>query len=251
MKIIKTGIIIIFLFLIQSFAYGQANESIKSEIESLHDGILKYYTADFSKITPADLRDIAILESYLNALPLLNDRESNFLFRVLGVMKQYRERKMNTEIQTIGDIDGNGEKDIINSHVFEKHGVIMVESSWKKDHKALWHYTLKNPYSWIGPSQIFQYGRRDIWVIFTIAISDAVPKLIKPFYEIAAQDTQDILISQGIEEIAKIGFKTTAGEYRAYVKSFKGLILEYGDPESRSLDIWYKPAKRFIPYYRP
>ena len=142
-------------------------------------------------------------------------------------------------------------KDLISSHIYEKDGEILVESSWQKDARVRWRHILKNPYLWVGPSDLFQYDTRDLWVVFTIALNDGVPKLVKPF--LGDAELRDRIVEQDIKNLAKTGIKITREGYRKYLNSFKGLILQYGDPEMGGgyLDIWYEPAQRFIPYYRP
>jgi hypothetical protein len=229
---------------------SNAQESIRKDIESLREHILSNSKTESALINDADSRDLAVLGSYMKAFQSFDSREQEFLSTVLPVIKRFRGKALDTQAVAHGDIDGDGEKDLIESHIFETNGVIHVESCWRKNEKVLWSYNLENPYLWIGPSELFQYDTRDIWVVFTIAITSALPKLhsISDF-----KISKERIISDGIRGLVENGFKITREEYRKYLESFKGLILQYGEPELGGgfLYIWYEPAKRFIPYYSP
>jgi hypothetical protein len=111
----------------------------------------------------------------------------------------------------------------------------------------LWSKTVKNPYTWIGESTLFQYDTRDKWVIFTIGIYQALPEIqnIK-----GNEDLLEMAVENGLENLKTIGISTSREDYKTYLLNYKRDLIIFGEPVSRDgMFIWYKPAKRFLLYY--
>jgi hypothetical protein len=237
-----------FILIIFGFQYSYAVGFLENEINLLQKEILKNQELIKSSSSDSDVRDLKILKTYSEALHSLTDDEKTFLEKVIRTIKEYRGKPIIAEKTTSGDVDGDGVNDEIISRVYEENGSIKGESVWKKDKMVLWQYTIENPYLYISPSKLFEFGTRDIWVIFTISIDEAIPKLIEPFHN----DDPTYFVELGIDALNKKGIKTSKEQYGNYLKNFKGKMLQYGEPESGGeLDIWYPPAKQFIQYYTP
>jgi hypothetical protein len=241
---------LISLFIILIVPYSYAGSSVHNEIKLAKEEILNRQQLQDSIANNTVSEDLRLLQVYSQALPSLNAHEKAFLLKVVGLIREFSGKSLITEKATIGDIDGDGEKDEIKSRIYEQNGVIKVESTWKKDKEILWQYTIENPYLWIGPSELFQYDTRNIWVIFTIAVNKAVPKLLDPSH---TGNMKKMIVLQGIKALENIGIKSTKEQYSKYLGNFTGKLLQYGEPERGGghVDIWYHPAKQFIPYYRP
>ena len=213
-KLKISSLISLFIILIASYSY--AGSSVHNEIKLAQEEILNRQQLKGSNANYPVSEDLRLLQTYSQALPSLNAQEKAFLLKVVSLIREFSGKSLITEKATIGDIDGDGENDKIKSRIYEQNGIIKVESIWKKNQTVLWKYTIENPYLWIGTSDLFQYDTRDIWVVFAIAVNEAVPKLIEPFH---IDNMKEMIVLQGIKTLNDVGIKTTKEQYENYLKN--------------------------------
>jgi hypothetical protein len=200
-----------------------------------------------SLLTKEDLRDIKIIKNYENNYLSLNVDEIKFLRNTVDLIKQLRNGEIDTVFKTIGKINNDAVFDTVFTHIYCKDDSIFIDYEWKNKNKLNWKFTYSNPYMWISESELFQYGRRDIWIIFTIAVQHSVFKFI------IHEENQDLKweVITGSSYFKDIGYKISESDYKNYLKGFKGQVVIYGQDEGGgNLDIWFEPLKKFIPYYR-
>ncbi|MGD1835389.1 MAG: YARHG domain-containing protein [Nitrososphaeraceae archaeon] len=174
-------------------------------------------------------------------------RTKEFSETLLKTIQQFENKKADTTILTIKNIDGKNGLDTLFTNISYYNGHVAVKSYWKKNGKILWNEKLDNPYLWISENEEYQYDSRNPWVTFTIGVYHAVPELQPIEYYTAINYKTAI-------EMAKSWFGNTKGfneiEYLTYLKNYKGQILLSGDPEiAYELLIWYEPLQTFIRFY--
>lgn len=176
-------------------------------------------------------------------------RTKEFTEILLKTIEQFKNRKADTTILTIADIDGINGLDTLFTNISFCNGNVSVKSYWKKNNKTLWHETLENPYLWVSENEEYQYDTRNHWVTFTIGIYHSIPKL-QPmdYYSAINYETAVQMAKSWFEN--KENFNET--EYLEYLKNYKGQIILSGQPEiAHELQIWYEPKQTFIRFYAP
>lgn len=172
-----------------------------------------------------------------------------FSENLLKTIRQFENRKADTTILTIKNIDGKNGLDSLFTNISFCHGQVTVESYWKRNDRILWHEILDNPYLWISENEEYQYDTRNPWVTFTIGIYHAVPEL-QPMEHYSAINYETAIQMAKSWFGNKEDFNET--EYLEYLKNYKGQILLSGQPEiAHELLIWYEPLQTFIRFYAP
>jgi hypothetical protein len=200
----------------------------------------------FSKSIDSNI-DTVLINKYQGQLRTANGTEKEFILQLIHTIKIFELKKLDTTILQIGHFDAIGAIDSIRTRIFEKHDTIYVSSEWRKNGTILWHKQIKNPYTWISESKLFQYDTRDKWVTFTIGIYQALPEIsnIKEH-----QDLRELGFENGLENLKSLGINIKMEEYKNYILNYHGDLITFGDPVARDgMFIWYKPAKRFLLYY--
>lgn len=173
-----------------------------------------------------------------------------FTERLISTIKNFKNRKADTTVIEIGNIDNIGELDTITNRIYYYNGDVWVNSSWTKNGIKMWEEKLKNPYLWIGDSEEFQFDTRKPWVTFTIGIYYAIPELknIDSYSHI----DRKMILQIGESWCKRKNIKISESEYSKYLDNFNGDIIAHGDPEIRhELLIWYAPIKDFLLFYAP
>jgi hypothetical protein len=187
------------------------------------------------------------IESYKK---LENTSNKEFIDRLLKTISNFEDKKADTTILQICNIDNLGKLDTIKNRIYFKNNEVVVNSSWTKSGQKLWEYEIKNPYLWIDGSDEFQYDTRKPWVTFTIGIYYAIPE-IENIDHYSHIDTQWAL-QTGLDWAKSKNLIISNENYAKYLKDFKGDIIAFGDPENRDgLFIWYEPIKDFSLFYAP
>lgn len=191
----------------------------------------------------------ALLKKYQEAC--LHDTASydkQFVSNFLDIIKKFNGKKLDTTILTIGNLDGDLDRDTIFSRVYYDSGSIYVDAKWMKNHHVLWEDKYADPYTELD-ADLFD-STRPTWVCFAIGIIYGAPD-----FQTRKQVDSGVLslvIDQGVDDLKGAGIHMDKEQYMAYLQDFKGDLLAYGQPESREgLSIWYKPAERMITYYHP
>ena len=200
----------------------------------------------FSKSIDSNI-DSALINKYQEQLRKSTGTEKEFILQLLHTIKIFELKKLDTTILQIGHFDAINVQDTIRTRIYEKSDTIYVYSEWRKNETTLWHKEIKNPYTWISESKLFQYDTRDKWVTFTIGIYQAVPEInnIKEY-----QDLKELAFENGLENLKSIGIIIKMEEYKNYILNYQGDLITYGEPVARDgMFIWYKPAKRFLLHY--
>lgn len=198
--------------------------------------------------------DKKLLDTYVAAYQ--NDtiaEEKKYFSKLLHIINEFNGKKLDTTLLTIGNIDGDIEKDTIFSRVYYNSNRIYVNSKWLKNNKVIWNYKYANPYLSFN-SALLNYDTRSIWTIFAVGILYGTPAINarKEFDEHVDSSVQNYVYDYGVADLKKAGAKINKEEYKTYLQNFKGELLEFGEPETREgLFIWYQPAKRIITYYQP
>jgi hypothetical protein len=193
--------------------------------------------------------DTILLKKYL--VTFQNDTISSekiFVSKLLNIIKDFSGRTLDTTLLTVGNIDGGDARDTIFSRVYYDSDSIFVDSKWVKNNNIVWDYRYANPY-YSFDSDLFNYGTRSIWAIFTVGILYGIPE-IHSRQEVGQVDS--IIYDQGFSDLKEAGIHINIEDYKKYVQNFKGNLLAIGEPETRErLWIWYKPAGILITYYQP
>jgi hypothetical protein len=169
----------------------------------------------------------------------------------LDIIKQFNGQPLDTMLLTVGNIDGDKNKDTIFSRVYCHGDSIVVDSKWIKGSHVMWKYKYSNPYAEMN-SDLLVYNKRSIWAIFAVGIVYGAPEFHarQEFDGRADQGLFNLVYDIGVSELKDAGVKIDRSGYKKYLQSFKGDLVAFGEPETREgLSIWYKPAKRMITYY--
>lgn len=200
--------------------------------------------ADSATISPA------LLEKYRQAcLRDTSSYDKRFGSNFIRLINTFKDRKLDTTILTVDNIDGDSVPDTITTRAYYHAHKIIVDSRWIKSNTVLWRDRFTDPYTELN-DDLFNPAASDPWVTFGIGVFYGPPD----FYPFSVFDSGGIwsVYNQGIEDLNSAGIHTTKDEYKAYLDNFKGHLLTCGQPESRErLWIWYKPAARMITYYQP
>jgi len=195
-----------------------------------------------------------LIETDINIIDNYKKNESSvhkeFTERLINTIQNFQNRKADTTLIQIGNIDNIGELDTIINRIYYYDRDVWVNSSWTKNGIKMWEEKIKNPYLWINDSEEFQYDTRKPWVTFTIGIYYAIPELdnIDNYSHIDKQ----LVLQIGESWCKRKNIKISESEYSEYLDNFKGDIIAHGDPEIRhELLIWYEPIKDFLLFYAP
>ncbi len=189
---------------------------------------------------------------YIECAKTGTDREQYYIGNLLKLYRQHSGVFPDTMVFEIGDIDGNGLVDTLQTRTYMEDEDVHVLTRWIAFGEIVWEFDLVNPYDWISGRNpdLFDWDKRSPWIVFTTGIFEAQPKLSHP-------DTHRGISLQwaarsGLWDLRDRGHSVTEEEYLEYLRNYKGLLLEFGhvDP-SRNLGIWYAPLRQFISYYSP
>ena len=191
--------------------------------------------------------DPRTVENYKN---YENTSNKKFIDRLIKTVLEFKDRKADTTVLQICNIDNLGKLDTIKNNIYYSNDTVIVNSSWTKNGQKLWEAKIKNPYLWINDADEFQYDTRKPWVTFTIGIYYAIPDIKSINYY--SHINKQTVLQAGLKWAKRENIKMSKDEYSKYLSNFKGDIISYGDPENRmGLLIWYEPVKKFIPFYMP
>lgn len=198
-----------------------------------------------SLLSPAEKRDAAILLRYERELPALNSWEIDYLHKVFLTYMNFRSKGPETTLEKKGDLTGDGGLDTLRSHVHVVGDDVLVDSEVISRGEVIWSERRKNPYLYLGDSEMLM-SESDIWVRFHTAITSDLPTII------GKSEQDDYLVKISVEKINQLGYAITEYEYRIYEKGFVGELLLHGEPECcRESMIWFSPAKSFVTFYSP
>ena len=190
------------------------------------------------------------LAKYRNAVDSVGKRGKQFMYKLFQTIEQFSDRPADTTILTIGNIDGVGTLDTVNTHVYALDDTIYVDSKWSRNGELMWNGKIKNPYLHINNDAMFAYETRHPWVVFTIAVNYGAPELSNREDHSGIDRATALRIGKWHIKSEKLNISQE--EYNQYFDSFKGQLFMFGDPESRvELLQWYEPKKMFIRYYAP
>jgi hypothetical protein len=185
-----------------------------------------------------------------NYKKLENSTNDEFIERIIRTISKFKDRKADTTILQICNIDNLGELDTIKNRIYYLNENVFVNSSWSKNGQLVWENEVKNPYLWIDDSDEFQFDTREPWVTFTIGIYYAIPEIKNINYY--SHIDKNIVLKIGIDWGKRENKSISKDEYSDYLDSFKGDLIAYGHPEKRDgLIIWYEPINDFVLYYTP
>jgi hypothetical protein len=189
----------------------------------------------------------ALLKKYQEAClhdTAANDKRFDSLF--FDIIRKFNGKKLDTTILTIGNLDGDLDKDTIFSRVYYDSGSINVNAKWIKNHHVLWEDTYADPYTELN-APLFD-STRPTWVCFAIGIIYGPPDF--QTRQQVDSGVFSLVIDQGLDDLKRAGIHLDKEQYKAYLQDFKGDLLAYGQPfEREGVWIWYKPAGRMITYY--
>ena len=141
------------------------------------------------------------------------------------------------------DIDGNGLTDTLTTTVYVKSDTIFISYLWLRQNEIIWYDVITDSYL----EALTDSVEREEWIRFVI--DGANPELNK------VSDFENLInyaINIGLAELREKGINIDIEEYKSYIINYKGILIDYGHPESREgLFIWYEPLQRFIVFYRP
>jgi hypothetical protein len=190
--------------------------------------------------------DSVLISKYQKQLISATGTEKEFLSDLIYTIKKFESKKLDTTISQVAHFESNNQADTVTSRIYEKHDSIYVTYEWRKYGELFWSQTIKNPYTYMGESTLYQYDTRDKWVTFTIGIYQAIPEIenIKGYRDLYMS------VENGLETLKSIGITIKLEDYKNYILNYQGDLITYGEPIVRDgMFIWYAPAKRFLLYY--
>jgi hypothetical protein len=158
--------------------------------------------------------DTALIYKYQKLLINATGIEKEFLLQLINTIRKFESKALDTTILQVAHFDSENVEDTLRSRIYEERDNIYVTSEWRMNGVLLWSKTVKNPYTWIGESTLFQYDTRDKWVIFTIGIYQALPEIqnIK-----GNEDLLEMAVENGLENLKTIGISTSREDYKTYL----------------------------------
>ncbi len=213
-------------------------------------------TYNDSLLSAKDFQDVRILQKYEEALGELDPPQQQKLKGIVDVFKLFKFRPMDTLLNAIGDIDGDGTIDTIRNHVYKRDDSIYIDAYWSVGTDTVRLGRCANPYFYLGGNPLFAYDTRDDYVILYTALRHSVTQISplqesdrnlvidKPMLKTAAQ------LSAG--DLSETGENIAAERMERYLSSFRGSLVFLNQTEgSGSIQFWYAPSKRFVTFYRP
>ena len=189
------------------------------------------------------------LAKYQNAYDSAEKWDKQFISKMFKTINQFKNRVADTTLLTIGNIDGIGKLDTVNTQIYVLDDTIHVESKWTRNGELMWRDNSISPYLQINNEDIFAYDTRHPWVTFTIAVNYGAPELSERTDYPGIHRKTALKMANWYIENKNLSISETA--YIQYFDSFKGQLFMYGEPEIRhGLFQWYEPKKQFIPYYQ-
>jgi hypothetical protein len=189
-------------------------------------------------------------ETIDNYKKLAGSTNNDFIDKLTNTILQFRNRKADTTLLQICNIDNLGELDTIKNQIYYYKGNVFVNSSWIKNGEKLWEKEINNPYLWISDSDEFQFDTREPWVTYTIGIYYGIPDIEN--IEYYSHIDKEMILSIGIDWAKRNNLEISKDEYTKYLNNFKGAIIAFGHPESREGSfIWYEPIQAFVLFYAP
>ncbi len=233
-----------FILIITLTLFACNNSKSKQQIISNDTPVIKIKIsdADFAKID-SDL--IIRLNKRLDSADV---KEKDFIHNMLVLIDKFKDKKLDTIVNTIGNIAGDKLIDTIQTRIYYKNKIVWVQYNWIKKQDTLWRFQLKDPYLFVGNSDLY-IDNRSAWEVFTVAVFRVTPKIIK------FNDYKN-LIEMSLMQLdytnKEEGLQIDKNNYKNYLQSFKGSLIEWGDNwYSEGLYIWYAPKKRLISFYKP
>ncbi len=175
--------------------------------------------------------------------------DKQFATHLGAILEQFNGKKLDTTVLTIGNLAGEPSPDTIYSRVYYKQDTVFVSSKWIKNNQLLWQDKYTDPYSSLD-TNLFRDSSSNTWLYFAIGVVYGAPNILSR----GNVDTSvlNLVYQLGLDDLKKAGVHISKAEYQAYLHTFKGQLLAFGEPESREgVWIWYKPAGLMISYYQP
>lgn len=215
------------------------NSKTSSQVVSQPDVVLS--TADV----------LTVDSDYLTKLKSIHEdgteREAEFTTEVLSTISQFKGLPADTTILIIANLDGVEPLDTIVNRIWVKNDTVYQHSNWSRNGAELWVHDLANPYLWISDREEFDFGTRDVWITFTVALNHALPTVHdKEKYA----HLYDFAYDMGKATLERKGMDSTG--LKQYIDDFTGQLVEYGEPEIREgLIMWHEPSQMFVTFYHP
>jgi hypothetical protein len=187
-----------------------------------------------------------VLSLYATSNPV----QREFIDQLMFVYRRFANRRPDTTIARIGDIDGNGQIDTLWSRITLLADTVRVHSWWDCEGRRRWEYELIDPYLWISNDvELFQW-RTNPWVTFAVGVFSA-PASVRSLSSFTRTD-RNRAATQGLRDLRSRGYDVPEEAYRKYLNSYQGMLVSFGHPESgEGLYIWYQPLEIFVIYYSP
>jgi hypothetical protein len=201
---------------------------------------------------PADTLTIdpATKKKYLDAFA--NDTVSydrKFATGLGAILERFDGKKLDTTVLTVGNLAGEPSPDTIYSRIYYKKDTVFVTSKWIKNNRLLWQDKYRDPYSSLD-TNLFRDSNNNTWLYFAIGVVYGAPDILPR--DNVDTSVLDIVYQLGLDDLKKAGVHISRAQYKAYLHTFTGQLLVFGEPESREgVWIWYKPAAKMISYYQP
>jgi hypothetical protein len=201
---------------------------------------------------PADTLSIdpATQKRYLDAFA--HDTVSydkKFAANIGPILYKFNGKKLDTTVLTIGNLAGEPSPDTIYSRVYYRKDTVFVTSKWIKNNQVLWQDKYTDPYSSLD-TNLFRDTSSNTWLYFAIGVVYGAPEILPRDH--VDTGVLNLVYQIGLDDLEKAGVHINKEEYQAYLHTFKGQLLAFGEPESREgVWIWYKPAGKMITYYQP
>ena len=179
--------------------------------------------------------------------------EKKFFYTLLKIIKQFKGRHPDTTVLTIGNLDGDNEKDTIFTRVYYHADSIHIDSKWIKNKEVLWRHNYTNPYVSFN-HELLNYDIINKWAIFSVGVVYGAPDIQsrENFMNYADSVTMQYVYKDGIKDLQRMGIMVKETDYINYIQNFKGDLIAFGEPETREgVWVWYKPAGKMISFFQP
>src|SRR5215471_5577930 len=199
---------------------SQDTNKAKDQIESNPTDNAKLKNAESAQSLTID---DSLLKKYTEAYQ--NDTlpyEKKFLSKLLGIIKKFDGKRLDTTLLAVGDIDGDGDRDTIFSRVYYFSDSIYVDSKWIKNNNIIWHYKYVNPFDTDYNSDLLNSGfhSTSIWVTFAIGIEFGTPEFYSR-HDFEGHDSlsnHPVVIALGIRDLKAAGIKINDQDYGSYLQ---------------------------------
>lgn len=202
--------------------------------------------------------DSSTLNSYRTELANDKNRwDTTFIRKFFAIIHKFNGKPLDTTIITIGKLDENGSICKIRTRVYYYDSTVFVESRLTMNHKLLWKYSFKDPWSGgrSGEPKLFNWETRNPWVYFTCGVFNGPPEFVNDYETgLGKLNSWDSCWYKNVSlnYFKKNNIHITEKQFQTYLTNFKGDLFTFGDFLTREAAfIWYSPAKCFILFYAP